>query len=104
MYCIAHEYKQDGVLKSSGAEFKIDREAQTITLVSLNSSKMGVYETYSSANPASEDMYGEYMLNWLDDIDKQGFVECSGEIWHNALDKTDSISESEQEKNPTYSR
>lgn len=74
---LMHSYIQNGDLMYDPAiSFSVDREKQTIELISYELSGLSLYQDFTlEGSKDDRDACADFMIDWLDNIDAQGYLE-----------------------------
>lgn len=74
---LMHAYVQNGDLMYDPAiSFSVDREKQTIELISYELSGLSLYQDFTvEGSEDDRDACADFMIDWLDNIDAQGYLE-----------------------------
>ena len=79
---LMHAYVQNGDLMYDPAiSFSVDREKQTIELISYELSGLSLYQDFTvEGSEDDRDACAEFMVDWLDNIDAQGYLERENSV------------------------
>lgn len=79
---LMHSYVQNGDLMYDPAiSFSVDREKQTIELISYELSGLSLYQDFTvEGSEDDRDACAEFMVDWLDNIDAQGYLDRENSV------------------------
>ena len=79
---LMHSYVQNGDLMYDPAiSFSVDREKQTIELISYELSGLSLYQDFTvEGSKDDRDACADFMIDWLDNIDAQGYLDRENSV------------------------
>lgn len=92
---------KDGYEMSVEIKFSIDKEKQTVELISVSDEIKDVYEDYRS-KPAQQNDYQTYLADVLEQIEDNDYFKCSYERYKAVLEESDTMYKESEKTSTRY--